>query len=325
MRSLRGNRVERPDSRVSCRPGRGRVLHETFAFRATGITKVGTIDLNRSRAQTTPVTDKNTTLVPEEGWHCLHLYYQVEHGQWNLLNREEQNRAKTNLTKLVQEVRAMDLTQLLTLSVVTPKADLGFMLITPDLHNANRIEKDLSLSLGADVLTPVYSYLSLTEESEYITTDEEYMQTLDAETRKNSAKLEEALKTFRDRMKHYRQERVYPTLPDWPVVCFYNMGKRRGEQHNWYALPFDERRKLMKGHANVGRQYSGKVKQLITGSTGLDDAEWGVTLFARDTFQIKSIVYEMRFDPVSAKYADFGEFFIGIQLPLDELFRRLQL
>jgi hypothetical protein len=94
------------------------------------------------------------------------------------------------------------------------------------------------------------------------------------------------------------------------------MNKRRGEQRNWYALPYAERRQLMKGHAAVGRQYAGKIKQLITGSTGLDDAEWGVTLFARDTFQIKAIVYQMRFDPVSAEYADFGEFFIGIQLPL---------
>ena len=271
------------------------------------------------------VTDKSTTLVPEEGWHCLHLFYHVEYGQWQLLNRDEQNAAKTNLTKLVQEIRAMDSTQLLTLSVVTPKADLGFMLVTPDLHTANKIEKEISLSLGADVLTPVYSYLSLTEESEYITTEQEYTETLDAETKRDPAKLEAALNTFRDRIKHYRQERVYPTLPDWPVVCFYNMSKRRGEQRNWYALPFDERRKLMKGHATVGRQYAGKVKQLITGSTGLDDAEWGVTLFARDTFQIKAIVYQMRFDPVSAEYADFGEFFIGIQLPLDELFRRLQL
>ena len=271
------------------------------------------------------MTDKNTTLVPEQGWHCLHLFYHIEQGQWQLFNREEQNVAKTNLTQIIQEIRAMDSTQLLALSVVSPKADLGFMLITPDLHDANKIEKQLSLSLGADVLSPVYSYLSLTEESEYITTEEEYTETLDTETKRDPAKLEQAFATFRDRIKHYRQERVYPMLPDWPVVCFYNMNKRRGEQRNWYALPFDERRKLMKGHATVGRQYAGKVKQLITGSTGLDDAEWGVTLFARDTFQIKAIVYEMRFDPVSAEYADFGEFFIGIQLPLDELFRRLQL
>ncbi|MEP7014354.1 MAG: hydrogen peroxide-dependent heme synthase [Verrucomicrobiota bacterium] len=270
------------------------------------------------------MTDKNTALVPEQGWHCLHLFYQVEYGQWQLLGREEQNAAKTNLAALVQEVRAMDSTQLLTLSVVTPKADLGFMLITPDLQTANKIEKRLSLSLGADVLTPVYSYLSLTEESEYITTEEEYTQGLDRETTGNPAKLKEAMAAFQERMQHYRQDRVYPTLPDWPVVSFYNMNKRRGEQRNWYALPYEERRKLMKGHATVGRRYAGKIKQLITGSTGLDDAEWGVTLFARDTFQIKAIVYEMRFDPVSAEYADFGEFFIGIQLPLDELFRRLQ-
>src|SRR5437764_5341201 len=156
------------------------------------------------------MTDTNTVLIPEEGWHCLHLFYRVEHGQWQLLNREEQNAAKTNLTKLVQEIRATDSTQLLTLSVVTPKADLGFMLITPDLQTANKIEKELSLSLGADVLTPVYSYLSLTEESEYITTEEEYTASLDHATRRDPAKLEEALNTFRERMKHYRQERVYP-------------------------------------------------------------------------------------------------------------------
>src|SRR4051795_2098241 len=133
------------------------------------------------------MTDKNTALVPQEGWHCLHLYYRVEYGQWQLLSREEQNAAKTNLTELAQEVRAMESTQLLTLSVVTPKADLGFMLITPDLHNANKIEKELSLSLGADVVTPVYSYLSLTEESEYITTEEEYTQTLESSIRKDPA------------------------------------------------------------------------------------------------------------------------------------------
>ena len=273
------------------------------------------------------MTDKSTALVPEEGWHCLHLFYRIEYGQWQLLSREEQNAAKTNLASLVQEVRAMDSTQLLTLSIVTPKADLGFMLITPDLHNGNKFDKQLSLSLGADVLTPVYSYLSLTEESEYITTEEEYAQTLEKEQniKLDSEKFVEAMNSFRERMKHYRQERVYPTLPDWPVVCFYNMSKRRGEHRNWYALPYEERRKLMKGHASVGREFAGKVKQLITGSTGLDDAEWGVTLFARDTFQIKAIVYKMRFDPVSAEYADFGEFYIGIQLPLDELFRRLQL
>src|SRR5882762_11721615 len=100
------------------------------------------------------MTDKSAKLVPEQGWHCLHLFYQIEYGPWQLLSREEQNTAKTNLTSLVQEVRAMESTQLLILSVVTPKADLGFMLITPDLHNATEVEKRLSLSLCGDVLAP---------------------------------------------------------------------------------------------------------------------------------------------------------------------------
>src|SRR6266436_9271467 len=154
------------------------------------------------------MTDKNTALVPEDGWHCFHLFYRIEHGQWQLLSREERNVAKTNLSSLVQEVRAMVSTQLLTLSMITPKADIGFMLITPDLHTANKIEKRLSLSLGADVLTPIYSYLSLTEESEYITGEDEYAQTLEPNIRNDPARLAEATNSFRERMKHYRQQRV---------------------------------------------------------------------------------------------------------------------
>ena len=273
------------------------------------------------------MSDTNGPLIPEQGWHCLHLFYRVEQGQWQLLSRQEQNAAKTNLTSIVQEIRARESTQLLTMSVVTPKADLAFMLITPDLHTANQIEKQLTYSLGPDVLVPVYSYLSLTEESEYATSDEEHARTLETEQKlqTGSPEFAQAMTAFRERMTKYRHERVYPTLPDWPVVCFYNMSKRRGEEKNWYALPFDDRRRLMAGHAKVGREFAGKIKQLITGSSGLDDAEWGVTLFAHDTFQIKAIVYQMRFDEVSAAYGDFGEFYIGLQLPLDELFRRLQL
>lgn len=270
---------------------------------------------------------KIAPLVPEQGWHCLHLFYRIEHAQWALFSSDEQRDAKIRLSALVQEIRALESTQLLTLSIVTPKADLGFMLTTPDLHEANRIEKQITLSLGPDVLVPVYSYLSLTEESEYKTTAEDYAAVLEKEQKiaRDAPEFEKAMAAFEERMKHYRHERMYPTLPDWPVVCFYNMSKRRGDNHNWYSLAFEERRKLMLGHGALGRQYAGKVKQLITGSTGLDDEEWGVTLFANDTFQIKSIVYQMRFDPVSADYGEFGEFYVGLQLPLDELFRRLQL
>ena len=141
-----------------------------------------------------------------------------------------------------------------------------------------------------------------------------------------SPEFEEKMAGFRARMAKYLSDRLQPLLPDWPVVCFYPMSKRRaGPGQNWYALDFPSRRKLMGGHARVGRTYAGRVLQLITGSTGLDDMEWAVTLFAKTTSEIKAIVYEMRFDEVSAQYAEFGEFFIGLQMPLDSLFARLNL
>jgi len=266
-------------------------------------------------------------LIPREGWPVLHLFYKIEYGQWGLLGADEQLHAKTNLTALVQEIRATAETQLLTFSVVSPKADLGFMLITPDLHAANAFEKRLSQALGPDVLTAVYSYLSLTEVSEYGTTDEEYAAKLEKEQglAPDSPESIKAVEEFRARMEKYGREKRYPALPGWPILCFYPMSKRRNPGQNWYALPLEERKRLMAGHGRVGRGWHGRVSQLITGSTGLDDAEWGVTLFAYDPADIKGIVYEMRFDPVSAEYAEFGEFYIGLQLPLDELFRRLQI
>src|SRR5688500_2844906 len=148
-----------------------------------------------------PMSGEQTALIREQCGHCLHLYYRIEHGQWQLLSAEEQRNAKVSLSSLVQEIRALESTQLITMSVVTPKADLGFMLITPDLHAANRIEKQLSLSLGADVLLPVYSYLSLTEESEYKTTSEEYAVVLENEQKitPGSAEFEKAMAAFDER------------------------------------------------------------------------------------------------------------------------------
>src|SRR5437763_16695533 len=154
--------------------------------------------------------DKNAPLIPEEGWHCLHLFYRIDFAQWQLLSPEEQRAAKTALSELVQEIRATEKTQLLTLSVVTPKADVAFMLITPDLHAANFFEKRLGLSLGASILEPVYSYLSLTEESEYTTTSEQYAETLAREQNLElgTTEFDAAMKTFAERMAHDREERV---------------------------------------------------------------------------------------------------------------------
>ena len=267
-------------------------------------------------------------VLPVEGRHVLHLFFRVDYAAWDLLEGSHRIAAKTALASLVQEIRATPVTQLLTFSIVSPKADLGFMLLTSDLHIADAYAKQLALALGPGILMPEFSWFSMTERSEYTTSESEYAQQLEREESiaADSPEAKEKLEAFRTRMAKYLKDRLEPNLPDWPVVCFYPMSKRRGGLgQNWYALDFDSRKKLMGGHARVGRKYSGRVLQLITGSTGLDDMEWGVTLFARTTSEIKAIVYEMRFDEVSAHYAEFGEFFIGLQMPLDLLFARLNL
>ena len=267
-------------------------------------------------------------LLPVEGRHVLHLFFRVDYAAWDLLEGSHRIAAKTALASLVQEIRATPATQLLTFSIVSPKADLGFMLLTSDLHIADAYAKQLALALGPGILMPEFSWFSMTERSEYTMSESEYAQQLEREENVSpeSPAAKEKMEAFRTRMTKYLKDRLEPNLPDWPVVCFYPMSKRRGGAgQNWYALDFDSRKKLMGGHARVGRQYSGRVLQLITGSTGLDDMEWGVTLFARTTSEIKAIVYEMRFDEVSAHFAEFGEFFVGLQMPLDLLFARLNL
>lgn len=269
-------------------------------------------------------------ILPIEGRHVLHLFFRIDHTLWNCADQEEQKACLNNLEKLIAEIQDLPETQLLSFSMISPKADLGFMLITPDLHQLDSTAKRLERSLGDGVLVPSFSWLSMTERSEYGMNDEEYAVKLQKEENifPESPEFEEKMQAFHDRIAKYVKERLYPQLPEskeWPVFCFYPMSKRRNPEQNWFALPLDVRKKLMHGHALVGRRYAGRVRQFITGSTGLDDQEWGVSLFAKTTSSIKEIVYEMRFDEVSVKYAEFGEFFIGIQMELKSLWERLQI
>lgn len=270
-----------------------------------------------------------TPILPTEGRHVLHLFYSMEQEPWSYLDASERRKRRDGLAKIVREIQALPETQLLPYSVVGPKADLGFMLVTPDLQVADRCSKLLGEGLGAGMLTPTFSYFSMTERSEYTTSEAEYSAELKAEgIDPESPEFTTKIAEFHDRMEKYMRRRVVPELPDaqeWPVFSFYPMSKRRLPQLNWYGLPFEDRKRLMAGHAKIGRTYSGRVLQLITGSTGLDDMEWGVTLFAKTTSEIKAIVYEMRFDVVSSHYAEFGEFFIGIRMDIPDLCNRLNL
>ncbi|MCY3661313.1 MAG: chlorite dismutase family protein [bacterium] len=180
-------------------------------------------------------------------------------------------------------------TQVVAVAILGHKADVGFMALDEDLWNLRLLQRDLA----ATGLEAVASYVSLTEVSEY------------------AAGVPEELK----------RHRLYPQLPPpgKPAWCFYPMSKRRGEQHNWFMLPFEERRELMHEHGSSGRNFSGRVLQVVTGSTGIDDFEWGVTLFAARPDDLKDVVYTLRYDRASAIYAEFGPFYVGMVTPPEDL------
>ena len=262
-------------------------------------------------------------LTPREGLYVLHLFFRFDLPLWLTYPEEERQRRLESFSHRVEQERALPQTQVITVGMLA-KADLGLMVVAPDLQQVHRFEKQISQTLGGDVLAPVYTFFSMTEQSEYTTSEEEYVQDLRTQQIDSThPEFAEKMETFRKRIRHYTHDRMYPTLPNWEFFCFYPMNKLREGSNNWYSLDFPRRKDLMKGHATVGRKYSGKILQLISGSTGLDDWEWGVTLFAHDPFDVKAIVYEMRFDEVSARYGEFGEFFTGLPLPLEEIWRRL--
>jgi peroxiredoxin len=179
--------------------------------------------------------------------------------------------------------------QVVPVALLGHKADLALMVLGPDVWRLRRFQTEVAAA-GA---VPSQSYVSLTEVSEY------------------AAGVPEEL----------RQARLFPQLPPEgkAAFCFYPMSKRRHETHNWYALDFEARKELMLGHGIVGRTFHGRILQVITGSAGLDDFEWGVTLFGTHPDDLKDCVYEMRFDEASSRYAEFGPFYTGMVGPLDDV------
>ncbi len=253
--------------------------------------------------------------MPSIGWGVLHLFYEVDR-----LRAEREPGAAKRVIDAVESMVASG-HQVLVFAVLGHKADLGVMALGPDLARLHAFQQELR----AGPLQPAYSFVSMTELSEYTSTEDDERARLAAEEGLAGEALETQLGAWRERMAHYREHRIHPELPSRRLICFYPMSKRRSGPDNWYMLPFEKRKQLMAGHARVGREYAGRILQLITGSTGIDDWEWGVTLLADDPVALKDIVQEMRFDEVSARYADFGPFVTGLVLPVAEALRRVGL
>lgn len=203
------------------------------------------------------------------------------------------------------------------------KADLLIVHFRDTFEELNQIETLLARSELADFLEPVYSYVSVVELGLYESSAKTYTQLNEAGKEPHTADWNEGVREVVDRQSAAMASRLYPTIPDLKYICFYPMDRKRGEQQNWYSVPMAERQRMMHDHGMIGRRYADSVKQIITGSIGFDDWEWGVTLFGDDPLAFKKLIYEMRFDEVSAIYALFGSFYLGIRVPVHSLPRFL--
>ncbi|MGA9426075.1 MAG: hydrogen peroxide-dependent heme synthase, partial [Terracidiphilus sp.] len=199
------------------------------------------------------------------------------------------------------------------------KGDLIVVHFRDSLATLNQVELALAQTQLHDFLTPTHSYVSVVELGLYESTRKTYeaaaAKGLEPHSPEWNADVAESLQRASAAM----TSRLWPAVPDAKYLCFYPMDRKRDEQKNWYMVPFAERQRMMHEHGMIGRRYADQVKQIISGSIGMDDWEWGVTLFAEDPVVFKKLIYEMRFDEVSAEYALFGQFFIGLRLPVDKL------
>jgi len=260
------------------------------------------------------------SLTPSEGWHCSHLYYRFDRKALAALDRAEVSQGREQLIATLSAESDAAPERLQTSIVSGAKADFGLMLLDPDPLKLDAVHQQvISGPLGV-ALEPVYSFISLTEISEYVPTPERYAQRLIAEgEQEGSDSFNAKVKAYTNRETRMRKQRLTPDFPPWPATCFYPMNKKRKVGENWFLLPFEDRDKLMTEHGRTGMTFAGKVTQLITVGLGLEDWEWGVTLWASNPEFLKEIVYRMRFDEASARYAEFGPFYTSYVCPPQEV------
>ncbi len=256
-----------------------------------------------------------------QGIHVMHLFYRVDRA------RRAPGDAVGKLEALCAVNKQPSHPRLVTYANVGGKADLAFLLQAAELGQVAQMHRDLEACFAPGTLIPVFSYLSVTELSEYMPTEDDNRQMLIQQEKlaPESEAFQARMADLAKKREEYERYRLYPELPDWEVMGFYPMSKRREGGDNWYTLEFATRKRLMGGHARVGRKFTGRVSQLITGSTGLDGWEWGVTLMAHQADALKEIVYEMRFDEVTARYGEFGPFFVNLRLAPAALWKHLHL
>lgn len=252
------------------------------------------------------------SLRPLKGWHAGHYFYRFDRAQLRHLGPSELSHGCRDFECVLDPGAPGAPARLQTMTISGHKADFGVLALDADPLVVNGVhQRLLACPLGA-AMKPAWSFISMTEVSEYLPTLEQYGRELAAKGLDPAGEeYRVRLKQFERRLEVMHRQRLTPDLPTWPAVCFYPMNKRRQPDANWFLLDFAERARLMGQHGESGMKFAGKVTQLITAALGLDDWEWGVTLWARNPEFLKEIVYHMRFDEASARYAEFGPFYVG--------------
>lgn len=261
-------------------------------------------------ADTTQVAEVPQTL---EGYYLLHDVYHVDWEKWRSLDARKREEVAAAACRWLGDMAAVERGDSVAYSVIGHKGDLMLLHYRETPEQLNQVELSLRRSPLFDLLRPAYSYFSVIELSMYELTAIARKKLMDQGVRPGSDEYEEAFEVEMEKQKQRVQVRLFRKVPEHRFICFYPMNKRRGEQVNWYTLSMEARRDMMRNHGRIGHKYHESVTQIIGGSVGLDDWEWGVSLHSNDALDFKKLIYEMRFDPASALFAEFGPFYIGVR------------
>ena len=277
--------------------------------------------MNPTQPASAPVSISQLPAVPltVEGYAALHQMMRFRWTAWRALPESERRQIADEASALLAQMESRTNGQSALFSLLGHKGDLMFIHFRATFDDLNQAELDLARLRLSDFLETSTSYLSVIELGLYESSLKTYRALAERGVEPHSEEWNKAIQETLARQKEAMRPRLFPAVPPHRYACFYPMDRKRGEDKNWYMLPMEERQRQMNEHGLVGRRYAGEVKQIITGSIGFDDWEWGVDLFADDPLVFKKLIYEMRFDHVSAVYALFGSFYVGLRCPASRL------
>ena len=260
-------------------------------------------------------TDLPAVPLTLEGYSVLHQMMRVRWAAWGQLQPTLKAEIAEEAAQFLSKAEQNPSGQSALYSLLGHKGDLMFVHFREGFEELNQIELELARLRLSDYLEPANSYLSVIELGLYESSLKTYRELAEKGIEPHSEEWKQAINETLARQREAMRPRLFPEIPKNKYICFYPMDRLRGEDKNWYTLPMEERARQMNEHGLVGRRYAGEVRQIISGSIGFDVWEWGVDLFADEPLVFKKLIYEMRFDQVSAVYAQFGTFYVGVRCP----------